>query len=166
MLPDVKTQVLKPLKLEKQPLFLMDSLHGDDPTVSLLENHRLHYIVGANKRSLTAKTLAQQPETQWESQGPCAKFHWSASAICACWIQCAEWKTKRVLVGRRWKREGETLWNYSGVITDLRAKDEQKMRTRGWSFARNAHALTIRFLDLSATCQARFDTYWKNAPRC
>ena len=136
MIPEVQEQVLKKLKLEKKALFLMDSLHGDDATLSLLESRRLHYVVGANKLSRTAKTLAEQPETQWESRGPCAKFGWSESALCACWIQCAGWKTKRLLVGRRWKREGEMIWNYSGVITDLREKDVQKMMTRGWSFAR------------------------------
>lgn len=135
MIPEVDGKVLKPLRLSKRALVLMDSLHGDEPTLSLLEERRLHYVVGANKLSLTEKTLSEQPESQWESLGPRESLGWTASGVCACWIQCAEWPEKRLLVGRRWKRPGEMIWNYSGVMTDLRERDLRAMRARGLSFA-------------------------------
>lgn len=137
MLRDVEAQVLGPLRFKKRALVLMDSLHGDDPTLSQLEGQGLFYVVGANKLSETAQTLARMPETQWEERGPRSRLGWSESSLCACWVQCRDWPSKRLLVGRRWKREGEMIWNYSGVMTNLREKDVRGMLARGWSFARS-----------------------------
>ena len=61
---------------------------------------------------------------------------WSASGACVCWLQCADWPAKRLLVGRRFRREGEMIWNYAGALTDLREKDVRPMLARGLSFAR------------------------------
>lgn len=137
MLRDVEAQVLRPLRLTKRALVLMDSLHGDDPTLSQLEDQGLFYVVGANKLTETAQTLARMPETQWETQGPRTRLGWSESSVCACWVQCRDWPSKRLLVGRRWKRVGEMIWNYSGIMTNLREKDVRGMLSRGWSFARS-----------------------------
>jgi hypothetical protein len=136
MLPEVKERILKPLHLEKKVLVLMDSLHGDDPTLTEVEAMRLHYIVGANKLVDTAKTLAGQPELVWEDTGANQALGWSESAACECWIMCDDWPKKRALYGRRWKREGEMIWSYSGVLSDLRQKDVTGMLGRGLSFAR------------------------------
>jgi hypothetical protein len=136
MLPEVRERILKPLHLEKKVLVLMDSLHGDDPTLAEVEAMRLHYIVGANKLVETAKTLAGQPELVWEDTGANAALGWSESGVCECWIMCEDWPKKRALYGRRWKREGEMIWNYSGVMSDLRQKDVTGMLGRGLSFAR------------------------------
>jgi hypothetical protein len=136
MLSEVHKKVLKPLRLEHAALVLLDSLHGDDSTLSQLEKGRLHYVVGANKLVLTAKTLSERLECEWESRGARPSLGWSESGICSCWIQCEDWKSKRLLVGRRWKREGEMVWNYSGVMTDLREKDLSRMIEKDWSLAR------------------------------
>ena len=136
MLPEVRERVLKPLHLEKKALVLMDSLHGDGPTLTEVEAMHLHYIVGANKLEATAKTLGEQPELVWEDTGANKTLGWSESGVCECWIQCEEWPEKRALYGRRWKREGEMIWNYSGVMSDLRKKDVRGMLDRGLSFAR------------------------------
>jgi hypothetical protein len=36
----------------------------------------------------------------------------------------------------RFRREGEMIWNYAGVLTDLREKDVRPLLERGLSFAR------------------------------
>jgi Transposase DDE domain group 1 len=136
MLAEVDQAVLKPLKLHAQGLVLADSLHGDDPTLSQLEAARLHYVVGARKLALSEPTLLGQPETVWEDTGARPRLGWSASGVCCCWLQCEDWKHKRLLVGRRWMKDGEMLWNYCGVLTDLREKDVRPMLARGLSFAR------------------------------
>ncbi|MRR52258.1 MAG: hypothetical protein EG825_15345 [Rhodocyclaceae bacterium] len=136
MLAEVDRRVLRPLKLQGRALVLMDSLHGDDPTLNQLDEQYLHYIVGANKLAATAATLADLPEAAWENTGARDKLGWSASGACVCWLQCAEWPRKRVLVGRRFMRRGEMIWNYAGVMTDLSDKDVRPMRERGLSFAR------------------------------
>jgi hypothetical protein len=136
MLPEVKERVLKPLHLERKALVLIDSLHGDGPTLRELEAMRLHYIAGANKLAATAKTLSEQPEFVWESTGANQTLGWSESGVCECWIQCEDWPRKRQLFGRRFKREGEMIWNYSGTISDLREKALRGMLNRGLSFAR------------------------------
>jgi hypothetical protein len=123
MLSDVVQDVLKPLRLRRLALVLADSLHGDGPTLSEIERLELHYVVGANKLAKTAETLSERPETSWLETGPDPSRGWSHSDVCVCWIQCEEWEKKRTLVGRRWMREGEMIWNYSGVITDLDESD-------------------------------------------
>ena len=106
MLPAVVDRVLRPLRLHKKALALLDSLHGDGPTLDRIERLRLHYIVGANKLAETDATLEGQPDAVWESTGAKPVLGW---AVCTCWIQCRDWPGKRLLVGRRWRREGEFL---------------------------------------------------------
>lgn len=136
MMDEVDRRVLRPLKLHGRALVLMDSLHGDDPTLTQLDSQRLHYIVGANKLTTTARTLADLPESEWEDTGARQKLGWSASGACVCWLPCETWPRKRVLVGRRFMRQGEMIWNYAGVMTDLSERDVRPMRQRGLSFAR------------------------------
>jgi hypothetical protein len=119
-------RVLKRTRLLKSALFVLDSLHGDGPTLDLLQSRALlgsHFIVGAQKLEEAQRVLADQPECVWRDTGPRPAWGWSASAVCTCWLQCADWKTKRLLVGRRWRKEGEMLWNFAGVITDLRREE-------------------------------------------
>jgi len=137
MLAEVDREVLKPLRLQGRALVLADSLHGDEPTLQQLETARRHYVVGANKLARTERTLMDQPEAVWEETGPRPGLGWSASAVCACWLQCEQWADKRLLVGRRFQREGEMIWNYRGVLTNLRPKDVRSMLGRGLSFARS-----------------------------
>jgi len=136
LLAEVDRAVLRPLKLHAQALVLADSLHGDDSTLSQLEGAHLHYVVGANKLALTETTLLEQPETVWENTGARRKLGWAASGACVCWLQCKDWAHKRLLVGRRWRPEGELLWHYAGVLTDLRERDVAAMMGRGLSFVR------------------------------
>jgi hypothetical protein len=136
MLEAVDQRVLRPLKLHARALVLMDSLHGDQPTLAQLEAAGLHYVVGANKLAATAATLMGQPAAVWEDTGARRTLGWSASGVCVCWLQCAQWPRKRLLVGRRFMRAGEMLWNYAGVLTDLRAGDVRAPREPGRSFAR------------------------------
>jgi len=119
LLPTLNAEVLQPAGLQKRALVLLDSLHGDGPTCDLLEKETLHYIVGANKLAQTERILQQQPESQWRSTGARPRLGWADSAVCVCWIECEGWNGKRVLVGRRWVREGEMIENYAGVITNL-----------------------------------------------
>jgi len=135
MLAAVAADVLKPLKLRACALLLLDSLHGDDPTLREAERLRLHYVVGANKLAAAGKTLASQPEAVWQDTGEDRGRGWSKSGLCVCWIQCAEWKKKRVLVGRRWMYEGEFIWNYSGVMTDLTESHVAHVMGGGASYA-------------------------------
>jgi len=136
MLAEVVTDVLKPLKLQRQALLLADSLHGDGPTLSEIERLSLHYIVGANKLTATAKTLSEQTEVVWQDTGPDASRGWSRSGLCICWLHCGGWERKRTLVGRRWMKEGEMIWNYSGVATDLEEEDvAHVMRDRALNYA-------------------------------
>jgi hypothetical protein len=138
MLPEVARRVLKPLGLARRALVLADSLHGDGPTLDLLEGPsvHLHYLIGANKLKATDATLADQPEVAWRDTGAQPWRGWSASGVCQCWLQCPDWPKKRLLVGRRFKGEGEMLWNHAGVLTDLTERDVAPlMQGRQRSFA-------------------------------
>ena len=56
MLEEIHRRVLKPLKLHARALAPMDSLHGDNPTLTRLETMRLHYVAGANKLAQSGRT--------------------------------------------------------------------------------------------------------------
>lgn len=121
--------VLDRCSLRNSALLLGDSLYGDGPTLGELESKTFEgsrYIVGANKLKATEKVLAEQPEAAWiDTTKATACRDWEESAVCVCWLQCEGWESKRLLVGRRWKKKGEMIVNYSGVLTSLSEKDER-----------------------------------------
>ena len=135
MLEPVLRDVVRPLRLHKNALLLLDSLHGDGVTLDEAERLKLRYVVGANKLVLTETTLAQQPEVVWQDTGANAARGWSESGACVCWLQCEGWETKRTLVGRRFKREGDFIWEYAGVVTDLSEQDVRHVMGEGLSYA-------------------------------
>jgi hypothetical protein len=118
-------RVLEETRLAAKALFLMDSLYGEDGTLCVLEQIKdARHIVGANRLELTAEVLCEQPESQWkDTTARTLSRGWEESAACVAWIQCGDWEKKRTLVGRRHRKAGEMIWNYSGVITNLDEKD-------------------------------------------
>ena len=121
--------VLKRTKLMSRALFLQDAHYGDGPYLDFLETFKgSHYIVGAGKLRETDNTLSSQPETTWRDTTAATKGRdWTESAVCVCYIQCKDWPEKRVLIGRRWKREGDLFYRYAGVITNL-SPDEKRFQ--------------------------------------
>ena len=149
MLSDVVENVLRPLRFEKRALLLLDSLHGDGPTLDEVERVAMRYVIGANKLSRTAAILAEQPGAVWQDTGPRAALGWEESAVCECWIQCEGWSRKRLLIGRRWRSQGEFVYQYSGVMTNLTHADVAPMMKRGMSFAE----AIWRLYDYKAGCE-------------
>ena len=135
LIAEVYERVLKPLKLHKCALVLADSLHGSEPTLALLESLGLDYVIGVNARAATETTLDEQPEVAWRDSGPRAKYDWAESATCSCWLQCQGWSQKRNLIGRRYKRNGEFLFHYRGVVTNLCAKKMKHLNLKAHNFA-------------------------------
>jgi hypothetical protein len=153
MFAETMEKVVEPLGLADQALAILDSLHGDGPTLDELERLELRYVVGANKLAQTAAVLSAQPEALWQSTGARTRLGWSASAVCMAWIQCADWPRKRLLVGRRWVRAGEFVPNYSGVLTNLGEADVAgMMKKRPMSFAE----AVWRLYDHKAGCENYF----------
>ena len=138
---DVMRDVVRPKGLAKQTLLLLDSLHGDGPTLDLLESQPMsptHYIVGANKLARTRVELAEMPEFVWQPIKSNPKAGRYDEAVCEIWLQCEKWPAKRLCVGRRWKNKGEMIWNYSGVVTNLRREHPRvaaRMQRERLSFA-------------------------------
>jgi len=118
-LPEVVKNVLKPLKLHSKALFLADSLHGNEATLHLVEEEKLHYVVGASSLTRTQQVLAERQPWEWHELGPDRRRGWTDTAVCLCWIQCEDWPEKRLLIGRRVTREGEMFPTYYGVLTNL-----------------------------------------------
>ena len=112
--------VLEPAGLGGRALVLMDSLHGNGPSLNVIEEHSLNYIVGAGALGLARTVLAEQPERQWV---PTPEFDKrrkvEGSAVCAASIQCEEWEKPRTLVGRRWRVPGDMFPHQAAVITNL-----------------------------------------------
>ena len=91
MLGDVMEKVVRPLRLERLALILLDSLHGDDVTLSRVEEWEqrgTRYISGANKLAKTEATLSERSEAQWVDSGAKKAMGWSASSVCVCGVQC------------------------------------------------------------------------------
>ena len=130
-------QVIDPLGWRSKSLFLMDSLHGDGPTLDRLEAEGLYYVIGSNKLQTAGKVLKELPEWQWQDVPPGGRRGDSqAEQTCVCWVQCADWPEKRLLVGKRFKRKGELIWNTVSVITNLPAPRLQESSQNDPGFAR------------------------------
>lgn len=136
-LRDILRDVIDPLGFRSRALVLLDSLHGDGPTCSRLEKETLKYIVGANKLVETERVLADRCKSEWVEQGARTDMGWAESAVCVCTLQCSDWPEPRVLVGRRWRREGDLpgIYHYSGLLTDLNCADVSRMCRTGEHFA-------------------------------
>ncbi len=133
-IPLIVEKVLNPLKLKKKALVLMDSLHGNGPTLDVVENEDLSYIVGANGLKQVNKTLEDLHDDFWENTGPDSARNIERSGICFCWMQLSGWEKKRLLVGHRFKGDGELFWNYSGVLSNLSREKVKHLITTKKSF--------------------------------
>lgn len=129
-------EVIEPLQWRSKSLFLMDSLHGDGPTFEKLEGENLYYVIGANKLQAAQKVLKELPDWQWQDVPQNERRSDSqAEQTCVAWVQCASWAHKRLLVGKRFKREGELIWNTVSVITNLPAARLQESSQSSSGFA-------------------------------
>lgn len=152
----VNKEVLVPANLAKDALVLCDSLHGNGPTLDVVEDEGLSYIIGTLGLVRAETVLCEQPDVQWratpdydKSRGVCQ------SAVATAHIQCEEWREKRCLVGRRWKRNGECIWNYASVVTNLcpeNARVASLMKKRKCTFAEAVWLL----YDRKGACENRF----------
>ena len=119
-------KVLEPQGLRKDALVLMDSLHGNEATLAELESRDLRYVVGVNGLVRAEQSLDQQPDCQWS---PTPEFDAARgvedSGVCTAWLQCEQWPEKRLIVGRRWRRKDEFVWNYAAVATNIAFDDER-----------------------------------------
>lgn len=135
----LSSEVLEPAKLKKDALVLCDSLHGNGPSLEIIEAEGLHYVIGALGLATAERVLSEQPQPQWTATpGFDEKRGVVESGVCTASIQCEEWEQKRTLIGRRWKRKGEMIWNYASIITNLTPEDKRVaaiMRSRRLSFA-------------------------------
>lgn len=147
LLRRVDGEVLRPAGLHTKALVLMDSLHGNGPTLDLLDELGLKYIVGARGLIAAEKALAEQPESQWSATPEYDQNHPGIedSAICVATVQCEQWQTKRTIIGRRWRKKGELIYNYSALLTNLECTDERlKADGNNAKFARAVGALYNR----------------------
>jgi hypothetical protein len=150
--PQVVAQTLKPLRLVERALVLADSLNGKGPSLEVYEQQQLKYIVGAGALSQTDQVLKAQPETQWVDLGAQPKRGWIESAVCLAWVQCEDWKEKRLLVGRRVVRQGDMFPIYYGVLTnltqaDLGAENAREFARKVWRLYEAKGRMELRYQD-------------------
>jgi hypothetical protein len=127
LIEDGVRDVLAPEGLMDKILFLLDSLYGDGPTLDQLESYgeAAAYIVGVMGLKEAQRLMGEASECAWRDTGAQAGRGWSESGVATMWLQCAEWPVKRQMVCRRWKNEGEMIWNYAGVVTRLTSLDRR-----------------------------------------
>ncbi|MEN8254990.1 MAG: transposase [Verrucomicrobiota bacterium] len=153
---DVLRRVVDPLGWRSRTLVLMDSLHGDDPTLGWLEEERLHGIIGGNKLAAVKQRLENLPDSGWKKvpEKQMQKGFVEEQA-CTVYIQCEEWEKKRRLVGKRFKRDGELMWNYSGVFCNIppirlgtREETDMDYQLKVWKLYSLKMGMEDRFKDL------------------
>ncbi len=117
-------------KLGKHVSVLLDSLYGDGTTLDMLErlNSKPSYIVGAQGLREAQRVMSELPEAVWRDTGREESRGWSESGAATAWLSCAGWKRKRQMICRRWKNEGEMIWNYAAVVTNLCEEDRRVRR--------------------------------------
>lgn len=154
LLREVAGQVLEGAGLRERALVLMDSLHGNGPTLDVLEELGLEYVVGARGLASAEAVLEQQPEQVWtptpehERRGGGIE----QAAVCVAAIECQGWSRPRTLVGRRWKKKGEFVWRYSAVMTSLEPGDARVRAHGPGGYARALWAL----YDTKGGCENHF----------
>jgi hypothetical protein len=132
--------VLRPARLMKDALILLDSLYGDGPTLDQLESYeeKPAYIVGVAGLTHAQRVMRDAGECDWRDTGAQPSRGWGESGVARMWLQCGGWATKRTMICRRWQKiGGELVWNYAAVATNLTAGDERVarvMKRRGLSF--------------------------------
>lgn len=132
-------RVLRPEKLMKKALVLLDSHYGYEPSLSQLEAYveRPAYIVGVMGLKEAMRVAAELAEACWTDTGEQRSRGWEASGTALAWVQCEGWAVKRQMVVRRWRNRGEFIWNYAAVTTNLTPHDARvaKLMQAGRSFA-------------------------------
>lgn len=130
LLKETMKEVVRPSKLGKHVLVLLDSLYGDEPTLEMLERlkSKPSYIAGAQGLREAQRVMSELPEAVWRDTGADESRGWSESAETTAWLSCGGWKRKRLMICRRWKNEGEMIWNYAAVLTNLREEDTRIKR--------------------------------------
>ncbi len=119
-LGSVLDEVVDPLGGRNDVLVLMDSLHGDGPSLERLEAERLMSIIGANKLDLVRKRLMDLPEDAWKKVPDKKRRKGLADEeVCVVYVQCEGWSQKRRVVAKRFRSEGEIIWHYSGVFSSV-----------------------------------------------
>jgi hypothetical protein len=155
LLRTVTKDILVPTELQKDAMVLMDSLHGNGPTLDILEELHHQYIVGAGALKSADVVLSEQPESQWTATPEYDKRRSGIehSAVCVATLQCEGWAHKRTIVGRRWKKKDEFIWNYSAVLTNLDPCDARlNISTKASAYARKIWSL----YDRKGACENHF----------
>jgi len=139
LMDDTVREVLRPQRLMNDVLILLDSLYGDGPTLDQLEGYeeKPSYIVGVQGLKEARRLMTEAAEIQWTDTGAKRSRGWAESGVAQMWLQCEGWASKRLMICRRWKAEGEFLWNYAAVVTNLTAADKrvtELMKRRGCGF--------------------------------
>jgi len=155
-LGDVLEHVVDPLGWRSRVLVLMDSLHGDGPSLERIEAEGLAAIIGGNKLSVVKERLSGLPDGAWSAiDEKQRRKGLEAEEVCAVYVQCDGWKQKRLVVGKRFKREGDLFWNYSGLLTTLRPsrlgfkhESDPGYMIRIWSLYDLKMGMEDRFKDL------------------
>lgn len=153
---DVLRQVIDPLGWRSRTLVLMDSLHGDGPTLRWLEEENLYGIIGGNKLDAVKQRLEALSDTGWQGV-PSGKMQkgFVEEQVCAVYIRCEGWGQKRRLVGKRFKRDGDLMWNYSGVFCNIppvrlgtREETDMDYQLKVWKLYSLKMGMEDRFKDL------------------
>jgi len=153
---DVLRLVVDPLGWRSRTLVLMDSLHGDGPTLDWLEEEKLYGIIGGNKLVAVKQRLEELPNAGWLGV-PAKQMQkgFVEEQVCTVYIQCEGWEKKRRLVGKRFKRDGELMWNYSGVFCNIppirlgtREETEMDYLLKVWKLYSLKMGMEDRFKDL------------------
>jgi hypothetical protein len=166
MLGSVLNDVVDPLGLRSDVLVLMDSLHGDGPSLERLEAERLMSIIGANKLDLVKRRLMELPENAWKKVPENKRRNGlSDEEVCVVYVQCEGWDKKRRVVAKRFRYEGEIIWHYSGVFSSIpprrigcNAETDIDYMTRIWKLYDRKMGMEDQFKDLLT------DLYGHNPP--
>lgn len=157
LLGEAEREVLAPLALKERALVLADSLHGNGPSLSTVEDLSLHYVVGARGLVAATRALDGQPKTQWAGDAEFERRRKGAyeAATCVCTVQCEGWDAPRTLVARRWKQEGDLFGHELSVLTNLTPAHPQLaalMEKKKLSFAQ----AVLWLYDQKGGCETHF----------
>jgi len=129
-------KAVKELAGKRPVLALLDAAFAEREIIETLGTLEWKFLVCANQTSGPLEKMALgQPPWRWEETGPDASRGWAESAVLTMRHWPEGWPAPVTVIARRYRKEGEFVYRYSFLYTNLSPEDLPRKHVRKHGFA-------------------------------